>query len=150
MNLVRWEPFADLRYMMDRAFEDSARPVSLRRGFSEIPSVPLDMYQTADDVVVKATIPGINPEDVDITITGDVLTIKGEDKVEEEKMDADYFYRERRFGSFTRTINLPADLQTDKAEASFENGVLTLSIPKAEEIKPKQIKVKAKDATRGQ
>ncbi len=93
MNLVRWEPFADLRYMMDRAFEDTARPVSLRRGFSELPSVPLDMYQTADDVVVKATIPGINPEDVDITITGDVLTIKGENKVEEEKKDTDYFYR---------------------------------------------------------
>ncbi len=149
MNLVRWEPFADLRYMMDKAFEDTVRPVPLRRGFSEIPSVPLDMYQTADDVVVKATIPGINPEDVDITITGDVLTIKGENKVEEEKKNTDYFYRERGVGSFTRTINLPADLQTDKADASFENGVLTLSIPKAEEIKPKQIKIKAKDVVEG-
>ena len=143
MHLVRWEPFADLRQVMDRAFEDDLRP-SLWRGITSQPLMPLDMYQTADEVVVKATIPGIDPDDVDITIAGDVLTIKAETKAEEENKDADYFYRERRYGASTRTVSLPADLQSDKAEASFENGVLTLSIPKAEEVKPKQIKVKAK------
>lgn len=143
MNLIRWEPFADMRQLMDRAFEEDLRP-SLWRGITTQHMMPMDMYQTADEIVVKATIPGIDPEDVDITIAGDVLTIKAETKAEEESKDTDYFYRERRHGSATRTVSLPGDLQTDKAEASFENGILTLSIPKAEEVKPKQIKVKAK------
>lgn len=104
----------------------------------------MDICQTADKVVVKATIPGINADDVDITIAGDVLTINAETKAEEANKDTDYFYRERRYGASTRTVSLPGDLQSDKAEASFENGVLTLSIPKAEEVKPKQIKVKTK------
>lgn len=144
MNLVRWEPIADLRHMMDRTFDEELRP-SLWRGIANVPLMPLDMYQTPDEVVIKATIPGINPDDVDITITGDVLTIKAETKSDEENKNADYFYRERRYGSETRTVSLPGDLQSDKADASFDNGVLTLSIPKAEEIKPKQIKVKAKN-----
>ena len=145
MNLVRWEPFADLRHIMDRTFEDSVRPMAVWRGYDEMPTMPVDMYQTANDVVVKATMAGIKPDDVDITITGDVLTIKTENNMIEENKDADYFYRERRNVSSTRTVSLPADLQTDRAEALFEDGVLTLSIPKAEKVKPKQVKVKAKN-----
>jgi HSP20 family protein len=100
------------------------------------------MYQTADDVVIKASLPGVKPEDVDVTITGDTVTIKGETKTEEEIKREDYLYQERRYGAFSRSVRLPGSLQTDKAEAVFENGVLKLTIPKAEESKPKTVKVK--------
>jgi len=106
--------------------------------------LPVDMYQTADDVVVKAALPGIKPEEVDITITGDTLTIRGEQKEEQEVKEDDYFYKERRYGTFSRSVAMPVKVKSDKAEAVFENGVLTLTLPKAEEIKPKQIKVKPK------
>ena len=108
----------------------------------EIPAV--DMYQTDDAVVVKSAIPGIKPEDIDISITGDTLTIKGETRVEEEVNEENYIRRERRYGSFCRSLALPLPVVTDKAEAEFENGVLTLTLPKAEEVKPKAIKIKAK------
>ncbi len=149
MTLMRWDPFADVRQAMDRMLEESFRPLRVLRGFEEIAPVPLDMYQTDNDVVIKAALPGVKPEDVDITISGNTLSIKGETKTEEEIKREDYLYQERRYGSFSRTIALPASLQTDKAEATFENGVLTLTIPKAEEIKPKAIKVKAKGVIEG-
>ncbi len=143
-SLILREPFSDLRQMMDRVWEDEIRPLALWRSLGENGNMPLDMYQTPEEVVVKATIPGVKPEEVDITIAGDVLTIKGESKAEQEKDDTDYFYRERRYGAFTRTVALPSGLETDKAKAEFENGVLKLTIPKAEEVKPKQIKVSVK------
>ena len=100
------------------------------------------MYHTANDVVVKAALPGVKPDDVEITIVGDTLTIKGEAKAEEEVKREDYLYQERRYGAFSRSVTLPSGLDTDKAEATFENGVLTLTIPKVEKVKPKQVKVK--------
>jgi HSP20 family protein len=102
------------------------------------------MYQTADEVVIKASLPGVKPEDVDITVSGDTVTIKGETKTEEEIKREDYLYQERRYGVFSRSVRLPGSMQMDKAEAVFENGVLKLTIPKAEEAKPKSIKVQIK------
>jgi HSP20 family protein len=107
------------------------------------------MYQTANDVVIKASLPGVKPEQVDISITGDTITIKGEHKEEEEVKEEDYFRKERRYGAFGRSIQIPVSVQSDKAEAVFENGILTLTLPKAEEIRPKQIKVKAKTMIEG-
>jgi HSP20 family protein len=136
---------------MDRLFEDSfIRPSRLwpELGRGELP-LDIDMYQTANDVVVKAALPGVRPEEVDISITGDTLTIKGERKEEQEIRDDDYFYRERRHGAFSRSVPIPVSIKSDKAEAVFENGVLTLTLPKAEEVKPKQIKVKAKSMIEG-
>ena len=147
-NIVRWEPFRELvslREAMDRLFEESfVRPGGgrLAPAGMEIPAV--DMYQTDDAVVVKSAIPGIKPEDIDISITGDTLTIRGETRVEEEVNEENYIRRERRYGSFCRSLALPLPVVTDKAEAEFENGVLTLTLPKAEEVKPKAIKIKAK------
>jgi len=149
MNMIRWEPFREttsLRDAMDRLFEDSfVRPSRLwldgGRG-----QLPIDMYQTHNDLVVKASLPGFKPDEVDISITGDTLTIKGEHKEEQEVKDEDYFYKEHRYGGFSRSVVVPVQVKSDKAEATFENGVLTLTLPKAEEIKPKQIKVKAKPA----
>lgn len=147
--LVRWDPLREMRMMremMDRLFEETFAPVTERRGVMEswalLPRV--DMYETDSDVVVKATIPGVKPEDLDITVTGNVLTIKGEVKEEEKEEGVNYIRQERVFGSFRRDLTLPVDVKVEKAEATFENGILTLRLPKAEEAKPKRLTVKAK------
>lgn len=148
-SLRRWEPFSELmslREAMDRLFEESfVRPGTRWLAPFEMPTVALDMYETEDDVVVKATIPGVKPEDIDITITGDTLSIKGEAKEETEVKRENYIRQERRYGAFSRSVTLPSGVEMEKAEASFEHGILTLNIPKAEEVKPKTIKVKAKE-----
>ena len=152
MSMIRWEPFKEiisLRNVMDRLYEESfVRPSSLWPGLEQ-GELAVDMYQTANDVVVKATIPGVKAEEVDISITGDTLTIKGEHKEEKEIKKEDYFYKEHRYGNFSRSIQIPVQVKSDKAEAVFENGVLTLTLPKAEEVKPKQIKVKPKGMIEG-
>jgi HSP20 family protein len=149
MAIERWHPFTDLmslRQAIDRLFEDSfVRPSSALAGIEAIVGPPLDIYQTPDEVVVKATLPGMKPEDVSIDITGDTLSIKGESKAEEEVKKEDYLYQERRYGAFSRSVVLPGGLKSDRAEATMEDGVLTLKIPKAEEVKPKAISIKAKE-----
>ena len=146
-SLIKWEPLSDLvslRDAMDRLFEESFVRM---RGWPSVlgaEALALDMYETPESVVVKTAVPGVKPEDINITITGDVLTIKGEAKTEEELEKANYIRQERRYGSFQRRVQLPASLLPDKAEAKFEDGVLTLTIPKSEEAKPKTIKVEAK------
>jgi HSP20 family protein len=94
---------------------------------------------------VKAVLSGLKPEDVSIDITGETLTIKEESKAEQEGKEEDYLYQERRHGAFSRSVVLRSGLKSDKAEATMEDGVLTLTIPKAEEVKPKAIKLKAKE-----
>jgi HSP20 family protein len=147
-NLIRWAPFNDLvslRDAMNHLFEDSfVRP---RFGWIaplSAANLAVDMYETADHVVVKAALPGVKPEEVEVTITGSTLMIAGESKEESEIKEKDYLRKERRYGSFSRSVTLPSGLKADKAEASFENGMLTLQIPKSEESKPKSIKVKPK------
>ncbi len=146
MTLTRWEPFRELmtlREAMDRLFDEAfTMPLRLTDGAGLLPLI--DMYQTDDAVVIKATIPGVKPEDLHITVQGDVLTIKGEVKAEEETKEATYHIRERRYGTFTRTVQLPVPVVADKAQAEFEHGILTLTLPKAEEVRPKTITVKAK------
>jgi HSP20 family protein len=148
MTMQRWEPFSEvmtLRNAMDRLFEDSyVRPARVWAEVDGGSVLPVDVYQTDQDVVVKASLPGFKPEEVDISITGDTLTIKGEHKEEEEVKEEEYLVKERRYGAFSRTMTLPVEIQSQKAEATFEDGVLKLTLPKAEEVKPKQIKVQAK------
>ena len=149
MAIERWQPFSELmslRQAMDKLFEDSfVRPSRALAALGEVSVPALDVYQTPNEVVVKATLSGLKPEDVSIDITGETLTIKGETKAEEEIQKEDYLYQERHYGAFSRSVVLPSGLKSDKAEATMENGVLTLTIPKAEEVKPKAIKVKAKE-----
>jgi HSP20 family protein len=153
MTMQRWEPLSEmvtLRNAMDRLLEDSFVSPSVFLKANEGGILPLDIYQTKDDVVVKASLPGYKPEEVDISLTGDTLTIKGEHKEEEEVEEGEYWLKERRYGTFSRTMTIPVEVKGDKAEAAFENGVLTLTLPKAEEVKPKQIKVKAAKMIEGE
>ena len=147
-NLIRWEPMSEmvtLRDAMDRLFDEAfTRPWGLADGGRGSGMPAIDMYQTDDDVVVKAVVPGMKPEEVQISITGDVLTIKGETKSENDTKEKAYHIREQRWGSFERSVSLPTAVKSDKAEAAFENGVLTITLPKAEDVKPKMISIKAK------
>ena len=148
MSLVRWEPFRDLvslRDAMERMAEEGfVRPWGRWPAFAEESVLPVDVYETEDAVVVEATVPGVKPADIDVRITGDTLTIKGETKSEKKVEQENYIRQERRYGSFCRVVALPGGLEKDKAEANFEDGVLTITFPKAEEVKPKSIKVKVK------
>lgn len=143
-NLIRWEPardFMTLREAMDHLFDDAfTRPFSIRDGWS-VPAI--DMYQTDEELVVKASIPGYKAENVQISVTGDVLTLRGEVKQEDEKKEKAWHIREQRWGSFERSVALPTQVVADKAKAEFENGILIVTLPKAEEVKPKTITVKA-------
>lgn len=144
-NLIRFEPMREmitLREAMDRLFNDAFTPSLSATGGWQAPAV--DLYQTDDEVVVKAALPGMKSDDVQISVTGDMLTIKGEFKQAEEKKEKAYSLREQRFGAFERTFGLPTAVVADKARADFENGILTITLPKAEEVKPRMITVKAK------
>ena len=143
-NLVRWDPFADMRQTMDRLFDEGfSRPWRFMtpehaEGQGQF---PVEVSQTADAVEVKAALPGFSPEDVDISINNDVLTIKGEHREQTEDKKKEYYRREIRYGSFQRSFSLPVSVDTEKAEARFDNGLLHLTLPKAETVRPKQIKI---------
>jgi HSP20 family protein len=145
-SLIRWEPAREmmtLREAMDRLFNDAfTRPFSLAEGNWSVPAV--DMYQTDNEIVVKAALPGIKSEEVQINVTGEVLTIKGEVKQKEEVTEKAYHLREQRWGAFERSLVLPTDVIADKAKADFENGILTITLPKAEDVKPRSITIKTK------
>ncbi len=147
-SLRRWQPMNELvslRDAMDRLFEDSF--IGPRWGWlapASAANLAINMYETKNEVVVKAALPGVKPEEVEVTITGNTLTISGESKEENEVKEKNYMRKERQFTSFTRSVALPTGLKADQADASFENGVLTLKVPKTEEAKPKTIQVKAK------
>ena len=148
MVLTRWEPISDLRSMqadMNRLWRHwprqfYARPVSWR----EDGHLAVDVYQDKDNLVVRAAVPGVKPEDMDITLADGTLTISGERKSEGEVKDEDYIRPEYRTGSFTRSLALPRGLDTGKAEASYDNGILTVTIPKSEESKHKSLKINVK------
>ncbi len=147
-NLTRWEPMREivsLREAMDHLFDDAfTRPAGLADGWNSSGSLAIDMYQTDNEVVVKAALPGIKADDVQINMTGDLLTIKGEMKQSDESKAKNYHIREQRWGAFERSIQLPLAVVSDKARAEFENGILTVTLPKAEKVKPKLITIKAK------
>ena len=143
MAIQHWEPLREmvsLRDAMNSLLQESfVRPVGLMGNGAA--ALPLDIAETEDEFIVKASLPGVRPEDVHITAHGDTLTIRGEMKAEEEKKGEHYHLRELRQGHFQRTVTLSTPISADKAQAQFENGVLTLKLPKAEEAKPKEIKI---------
>lgn len=145
MALMKWTPFGELtsfRREMDRLFE---------RFFGELPSLELpgmawgprlDMSETKDSLVVKAELPGLEAKDLDISVSGNTLTIKGEKKQEKEEKDEHHHMIERSYGAFSRIVELPAPVAADKIKATFKNGVLTIALPKTEEAKRRAVSIK--------
>lgn len=144
-TLVRWNPVREMlnmRNTLDWMFSDES-PLPTGR-WTEVQnwSLPLDVVENKDGYLIKASVPGINPEDINVTLEDNILTIRGEVKKEEVTENARYHARERRYGQFMRTITLPTMVKTDAIEADYHNGVLELTVPKAEEIKPRRIAIK--------
>jgi HSP20 family protein len=147
MALTRWDPFREaltLWKAVNRLFDESVIRAPRSWPTATGLAVAVDLEETDDDVVVTADLPGLQPDDVDISVTDGTLTMKGEFKSGEEGERGNVHFRERRYGSFQRAISLPAAVNAGKAEAEFEDGVLTVTLPKTEETKPKQIEVKVR------
>jgi HSP20 family protein len=152
MSMELWDPFEQalsLRSVMDRLLQESfVRPQttgSMTRGDQGM-MLPLDIHESEDAYTLQASLPGVKPEDVQIQITGDTVTIRGETQEKrEEKRGDQVLLRERRAGVFSRTVSLPTPIDADHAEARFENGVLTLTLPKSQQAKPRRISVRAGD-----
>ena len=134
-----------LRQAMDRLFEESfVNPRTWQFGEGQL--VQVDVYTTNDEVLVEAVLPGVKPEEVDITVEGNALTIAGDTSSPNSARDGSVLLQEIRRGRFTRTLRLPDGLEADRATATFEDGVLTLRIPKAEQVRPRQIKISTGDS----
>jgi HSP20 family protein len=138
MSIVKWNPFWEIDEF-DRFFEGGpmARPASF------IPSI--DVYQDKENVIVETPLAGIDPEKVSISIENDVLTIEGKTEKKSEVEEKEYYRKEVRYGSFHRAVALPASVKGDKAKAVYEKGLLKITIPKEEKIKPKKVKVEIKE-----
>lgn len=146
MTIVRRpSPFGELmslRQAVDRLFDDDAfRPMRWGSGSFDGPALPLDVATDQDSLLIEAALPGSKPEDVDITVENGTLTITGKTADERKAEDGSYLVQEIRRGTFSRSVTLPNGLEPEKAEATFENGVLRLRIPKAEQVKPQQIRI---------
>ena len=139
-KVVRWTPMnpVSLFNEFDRLFERPSARTTARDW-----NVALDVAETDDNYLVKATVPGISPDDMEITLEDDVLTLKGETQSDEENEEAKYHVRERRYGSFSRSIRFPVAVNGDDVAATYSNGILSLNIPKAEAVKPKRITINA-------
>ncbi|MFH0891493.1 MAG: Hsp20/alpha crystallin family protein [Candidatus Falkowbacteria bacterium] len=140
MALIKWSPFLDVEPFeeMEKMFSDWPGMRGNKSGF--VPAV--DMYEDKDNVVVETQLAGIDPEKVDISIENDVLSIKGESEKKSEVEDKNYYRKEIRRGSFYRSVPLPTHVLGDRAEATTNDGVLKITIPKAPEAKPRTIKIK--------
>ena len=151
MAFELWEPFREavsLRDAMNSLLQESfVRPGSGQTSATAV-MLPVDVAENENEFVVKASLPGVKPDDVQITIQGDALTIRGESKTSEERQGERWHVRERRHGAFHRSLSLGTPVNADKAHADYEHGVLTLTLPKAEESKPRQIKIGGQGAAR--
>jgi HSP20 family protein len=144
-NMRRFDPFGEmltLRDAMNQLFEDSVVSPA-RMSTSNALSMPLDVSESQDEFIVDAVVPGLKPEDLDITIQDNVLTIRGETRKEQQTGDkqTNFHVMERRYGRFSRTISLPTSVKANAVRATLEHGILHLEIPKAEEVKPHRITV---------
>jgi HSP20 family protein len=142
--LIRWNPVRTMTLSdaMERLLADRWVRPAVASDWAAVDTLALDMYETDDAYVVKAPVPGVKPEDVDVHIEDGVLTLRGETKREENVENARYHWQERWYGQFERSVRLPSQVDASKVEANLKEGILTISVPKAEEIKPKKIDVK--------
>ena len=150
-NVVRWNPMREAAELMNEFDRVLEYPLLRQRWGMPLRTnevvgswnLALDVAEKGDVFTVKASLPGISPDDLNVTLEDNVLTIQGETKEDETIEENSYHIRERRYGSFSRSVRFPVAVEGDKVEAEYENGVLTLTIPKAEAVKPKRIAVKA-------
>jgi HSP20 family protein len=144
LGLNRWEP--DMDRMMDDFFGRRTRSLWPERWLGgegmDFRAPAVDLYEDKNDIVVKAELPGIDKDNIEINLTDHTLTIRGEKKKEEELQEENYYRSERSYGSFMRTLELPADVQTENVKASFKNGILEVRLPKNEDAKTKGVQVK--------
>ena len=150
MTVERWRPFgagmdrwggvSDIQGEVNRLFDNFfGRPASSAAGRTWAP--PVDLYETKDDLVLTMELPGVRDKDVTVSITGDLLTVKGERRLEHDAKEQQFLHVERVAGKFERLVQLPIPVQGDKVKATYRDGVLEIKLPKTEEIKPKEIKV---------
>jgi HSP20 family protein len=147
MAIVRWEPFRDLVATQDRfnrLFNEAFSSFFGDEGVgTQTWALPVDIYETDDSVILTAEVPGVDPKDVDVRIEGNTLYLSGERKLDSGIKEENYRRMERAYGPFSRSFTLPASINPDKVNAEYSNGVLTLTMPKREEAKPKTIKILA-------
>jgi len=153
MAIVRFRPygvsgdpltsgFSDIQTEMNRLFNDFfGRPVQVGGSMDRVWAPTVDMYETKDEVVVTADLPGLNEKDIHLSITSDLLNLKGERHWNQQLKDDSHYRSERWFGKFERSLQLPVPVQADRVKASYRDGVLTISLPKTEEIRPREIKI---------
>jgi HSP20 family protein len=145
MTIVRrpspYGEIMNLRQAMDRLFDDDYRPFRWLSGGIDGPALPLDVTTGADSLTIEAALPGIKPDDVEVTVENGTVTITGKTADERSAEEGSYVLQEIRRGNFSRTVTLPTGLEPDKAHATFEHGILRLEIPKAEQVKPRQIRI---------
>lgn len=149
--LTRWDPFremAALRNTVDRLFDESMQSADWEG--RSIGALALDVAENEDGYIVKASLPGVNPDDIEVTLTDNTLTVRGEIKADTDIDEKNYRLRERRSGTFMRSVTLPVPVDSEKVEAVNEHGVLTLRLPKAEAVKPKKIAVRKMIESNGQ
>ena len=148
MAIVRWDPFRDLisiQDRMNRLFEQTLARTREEEGIAASTWMPaVDIYETPDQVVMKAELPGLTREDIEINVRDNTLSLRGQRKFEKDVKEENYLRIERAYGSFQRSFTLPVTIQQDKIKAVFRDGVLEMSLPKAEEARPKQIKIDVK------
>ncbi len=148
-SIIRWDPFVEvgtLRRAVDRLFDDvrvgERAPRTSQNGLPVAAWEPaVEMFETGDEVIVRAEMPNVDPSNVDVTVTSDAITIKGSVRQEEEKKDRSYYRRELRYGTYVRTLPLPAEVKGGDAKATYKDGVLEVKIPKSERAKPTSVKV---------
>jgi HSP20 family protein len=143
MAITKWDPFRDLLGLQNEMTRLFGRAYGEDAEGSRSWAPPIDIYETTDAYKVVAELPGFSPDEVDVTVNEGTLTIKGERKFYDEVNEENFHRVERRFGAFQRLVSLPAQVDSEKVEASFEKGVLTVSIPKAELAKPRRVEIKA-------
>jgi HSP20 family protein len=145
MPIVKWEPFKDLvtaQRDFDRLYRELFSPQTGETEVSTRPwAPPVDIYETENDIVLKAELPGVEAKDVEVRVEDNNLYLKGERKFEKEVKEQNYHRVERAYGTFARSFVLPSSISADKVKAEFKDGLLVLTLPKREEAKPKTIKI---------
>ena len=147
MAVIQWDPFRDLNTLQDRMnrlFEEANRGWKSDEGPGTTAWSPaVDIFETEDEIIVKAEVPGMGRKDIDLSLENNVLTLKGDRRFQKETKEENYHRIERSYGSFTRSFSIPAMVNEDKIRADYNDGVLSISLPKKERAQAKQIKITA-------